>query len=452
MAKYFHHTYTFKFGLLVFLIILLQIPASMIRGLVYERGNTAKEAEANIMEAWGKQLSAAGPIIVIPGVRTTEARVKTEKEGEKVEIKHTPITLAIAPQKLGISADFKTEVRKRGIFAVPLFYGEMTLTGNFAPAMALAALEPNERLFFNQAALVISLSGQKGIRKINTARFNYQELFFQPGSLNNKLFRRGSSGIYAKIPNFTNQKADFAISIAIQGGQLMEILPIGQDNHIDITADWRSPSFQGSFLPNKSHITDKGFTAQWDISYLSRNIPLFWREGYTAVFDDSLFGVNFLRVLDTYAINTRAVKYAVLFLAAPFFTLFLLEIFAKKHIHPVSYVLAGIENIIFYLLLLSLSEQINFFAAYFASALAVTITLTLYVRSLLPDWRKNWYMGIVVAIMYIFLYAVLNAESYALLIGSISAFIVVALVMYLTRRFNWEELENIWPKPKPRRW
>ncbi|MDR1318169.1 MAG: cell envelope integrity protein CreD, partial [Treponema sp.] len=158
-------------------------------------------------------------------------------------------------------------------------------------------------------------------------------------------------------------------------------------------------------------------------------------------YSDSLFGVDFFRAIDTYALNTRAVKYAFLFLIVPFLTLFLLEVFTKKRIHPVPYLLSGIGNAVFYLLLLSLSEQLPFYTAYIFAALAVTLLLTLYSRSLLPSWNKSGYMGLVVTISYILLYAVLNAESYALLIGSLGTFAVLALIMFLTRKLDWYRQE-----------
>jgi len=222
---------------------------------------------------------------------------------------------------------------------------------------------------------------------------------------------------------------------------MVRFLPMGQDTHAVVTADWASPSFQGSYLPGSSTITGADFSADWDISYLSRNIPLYWKneagDSSSRDFSNSFFGVNFFRAIDTYSLNTRAVKYAILFLIVPFLTLFLLEVFTKKRIHPVPYLLSGIANIIFYLLLLSLSEQMQFYLAYLIAALAVTALLTLYSRSLLPSWKKSWYMGFVVLVSYVLLYAVLNAESYALLIGSIGAFVVVALVMFLTRKLDW---------------
>ena len=447
--KKFSQGYTFKIMMLVALVLLLLIPLSMISGLIYERNRTADSAEAEIMEAWGSQLMEAGPVIAIPGVRTDQLRTRTEREGgrieEKIEEVKTLFTLIITPQNLNIKADFTTEIRRRGIFSVPLFSGGLTLSGAFDSAGALASLSPDEEVSFEKAELIIVLSSQKGIRKIESARWNTrelfvpsEELFFQPGNRGHSLFRKGTSGIYAALPAFSGGEAAFDINIAIQGGQLVRFLPVGQDTHVDIATDWASPSFQGAFLPGGSNITDSGFDAVWDISYLSRDIPLFWKtESDYRDYSASMFGVNFFRAIDTYSLNTRAVKYAILFLIIPFLTLFLLEVFTKKRIHPVPYLLAGIANVIFYLLLLSFSEQMQFYFAYLLAALGVTAMMTLYSRSLLPSWNKSWYMGLVTTISYVLLYAVLNAESHALLIGSVGAFMVVGLVMYITRKLEW---------------
>jgi inner membrane protein len=441
--KKFTQGYTFKILMLIALSLLLLIPLSMISGLIYERNRTANSAEAEVMEAWGSQLMEAGPVIMVPGVRTEQIRTKVEREGgrteEKIEELKYPFTLIIMPQKLNIRADFTTEIRRRGIFSVPLFSGDLALSGTFDPAGARASLSPNEQLSFSKAELVIALSSQKGIRKIKKALWDNQDLFFQPGNRGLNIIRKGAGGIYAAIPDFTGAESAFDINIAIQGGQLVRLVPLGQDTHVEIATDWASPSFQGSFLPGGSTITDSGFDAVWDISYLSRDIPLFWKTetGDYRDYTDSMFGVNFFRAIDTYSLNTRAVKYAILFVIIPFLTLFLLEVFTKKRIHPVPYLLAGIANVIFYLLLLSFSEQMQFYLAYLLAALSVTAMMTLYSRSLLPSCNKSWYMGLVTTISYVLLYAVLNAESYALLIGSVGAFLVVGLVMFITRKLEW---------------
>jgi inner membrane protein len=439
-VKKFTNGYTFKVIMLAVLVLLLLIPLAMIKGLVWERSRTAESAENDIMEAWGAELSEGGPVLRIPGIRTVETRTKTEKDGETISITEYPFALVVTPETLNIKADFKTEVRKRGIFSVPLFYGELNLSGVFDPSRAVSSLLPNEILNPGGAELVISLSSQKGIRKINRAVWNGGDLFFQPGSRDLALAgtKNNAAGVYASLPGFTNSPSRFDISILIQGGKSLRLLPIGQDTHVEVASDWASPSFQGAFLPASSLISDSDFSAKWDVSYLSRNIPLFWQqnaapENITA----SSFGVNFYRQIDAYSLNIRAVKYAIIFLVIPFLTLFLLEIFIKTRIHPVPYLLSGIGNIIFYLLLLSLSEQIPFFAAYLAAAAAVTAMLTLYSRTLVTSWNRSFYMGFTVAVSYVIFYAVLNAESYALLIGSIGAFVIVALVMFLTRKFSW---------------
>jgi len=451
--------YTVKVLLLAALVLLLLIPLAMIRGLITDRNRTANEAEAGIMEAWGSELVEAGPVIAVPGTRTEETRTRSDRDGETVEFIKKPFTLIITPQKLDIRARFTTEIRKRGIFSVPLFSGELALSGVFDPAAAISSLLPNEEVTLGQAELIITLASQKGIRKIDKAVFNSRELFFQPGSQGLNLARARnssdswertsgttSSGIYAALPDFARAESSFDVVIAMQGGQLVRFLPVGQDTHVEVGTDWASPSFQGSFLPGSSNITDSGFDAAWDISYLSRDIPLFWKaeagESGRRDYSGSLFGVNFFRAIDTYSLNTRAVKYAILFVIVPFLTLFLLEVFAGKRIHPVPYLLSGIANVIFYLLLLSLSEQMQFYLAYLIAAVAVVVLLTLYSRSLLPSWNKSWYMGLVVLISYVLLYAVLNAESYALLIGSVGAFAVVALVMFITRKLNWYGIDE----------
>ncbi|MDR0998000.1 MAG: cell envelope integrity protein CreD, partial [Treponema sp.] len=238
--KKFTRGYTFKVLMLIVLVLLLLIPLSMIRGLVNERGRTAASAESDIMEAWGKELVQAGPVITIPGVKTERFTTRTEKEGERTEFVRTPFTLAISPRRLNIEADFKTEVRRRGIFSVPLFYGTLTLTGSFDPSPAVASLLSNEDVSTDQAELVIALSSQKGIRKINAANWGGEELFFQPGSRGHNLFgyvraytQSSGGGIHAALPSLkTEGETEFTISIEIQGGQLIRVLPIAQDTHV----------------------------------------------------------------------------------------------------------------------------------------------------------------------------------------------------------------------------
>ncbi|MDL2229353.1 cell envelope integrity protein CreD [Treponema sp. OttesenSCG-928-L16] len=430
--------YGFKVFTLVLLILLLLIPVNMIRNIIYERRDRASDAEASIMEAWGARFMVMGPVLRIPCVEYEEIKTRDKNGAEQTEIREHPFILWMAPEDLNTEVQLRTETKKRGIFSVPLFTGTLAIRGNFDLSRIEQELAHNQTAVRDKTELVISLSGQKGIRGIEQARWNGDEIHFMPG---NRGFSVSSSGggIYGSVNPGEAQNARFALTMNIQGGKSLRMAPVGENSKLLVRADWPAPSFQGAYLPYEHSINDQGFEARWQASYLSRNIPLSWTDfgKTTHDFSSSLFGVNFFKALDHYDLNIRAVKHAVLFLIIPFLALFLLEIFLRVRIHPVQYLLAGIGNIVFYLLLLSLSEHLSFPMAYWISAPAVSLMMLLYSRSLLASGKRSWFIGLVMGLCYIFLYFTLQSEDWALLIGSIGAFAVTAVVMFLTRRLDW---------------
>jgi len=436
----------FKIGILVILILLLLIPVVMIRSLITERSYRADAAEESIMEAWGSEFTLYGPVVRIPVVERKENRTKTEKEGEKIQIVTHNYDLWLTPKDVNIQADFSAEKKRRGIFSVALFSGNVSLSGSFTFERAKDELKQNQTIYPQQAEIIVGLASQKGIRRIIKADWNGGELFFKPGNRNFAFAYSGNNGVNASSPFNAAGVNTFDFQFAVQGGKSIRVLPVGEVTQARIQAGWPSPSFQGGFLPAAYTLSESGFDAEWEISYLSRSIPLFWftdeRGGYDGKMNlkDELFGVDFFKPLDHYALNERAVKYAVLFLVIPFLTLFFLEVFSQKSIHPVQYVLSGLANIIFYLLLLSISEHLSFSAAYLIASAALTVMMTLYARSLVETWTRSAYMGLVMALLYLILYLTLNAEDWALLIGSIVAFMITGIVMFLTRRLDWSSL------------
>ena len=436
----------FKIAMLVIIILLLLIPITMIRSLVRERSYRAEGAERSIMEAWGSQFTLYGPVIRIPVVEREEIRTKTEKDGEIINVILHNKALWITPRDVDIQANFSAEKKRRGIFSVALFSGDVSLTGSFTFERAKDEIKQNQTIYPQQAEIIVGLTSQKGIRRIIKADWNGDELFFKPGNRNFSLERSGDNGVNATSPFNTNGINTFDIQFTVQGGKSMRVLPVGEVTHTRIKSDWPSPSFQGGFLPVSYTLSESGFDAEWEVSYLSRSIPLFWftsergEQDSKANLQKELFGVDFFKPLDHYALNERAVKYAILFLVIPFLTLFFLEIFSRKSIHPAQYLLSGLANVIFYLLLLSISEHIPFSFAYLIAAAALTCMMSLYARSLLETWTRSAYMGLVMALLYLILYLTLNAEDWALLIGSIAAFLICGVVMFLTRKLDWNNL------------
>ncbi|MDR1862397.1 MAG: cell envelope integrity protein CreD [Treponema sp.] len=428
----------FKVFLLFVLMLLFLIPVSMIRGIIYERSYRSSKAEEEIMNSWGEEFVIQGPVLRIPAKEYERVTIKNDRGEEKIELREYDFSFWIAPETLNAGIHLGTEIKERGIFSVPLFAGKINLSGRFDPARVEKELKANQVFFPEQAELVIALASQRGIRGIEKALWNNTELAFLPG---NRGFSAGhrQGGINAPAPMEKSGKYEFEISMAVQGGKSLHMVPLGEDSVFEMTADWAAPSFKGSYLPVQRSISEAGFDARWEVSHLSRNIPLVWTSSQVSDLDFSsaLFGVNFFKVLDHYNVNTRAVKYALLFIIIPFLSFFLFEIITRRQIHPVQYILSGIGNVVFYLLLLSLSEHLAFSAAYLIAASAVSLMMTLYSRSLLGAWNRSWLMAVIMVLCYIFLYFTLQSEDWALLIGSIGCFGITGAVMFLTRKLDW---------------
>ncbi|MDR0568812.1 MAG: cell envelope integrity protein CreD [Spirochaetaceae bacterium] len=437
----------FKVGVLIVLILLFMIPLAMVQDIINERSRRSSGVEREIMASWGGEFLTFGPILQIP-CKTYETFTRRSEQGDITqEIRETNFFLYIAPEELNVEVLLGTEIKKRGIFSVPLFAGTVKLSGRFNPGKILKHLQDRREAFPEQAELFIALADQRGIRGVETAEWNGGTIDFLPG-MEGFASAEIQGGIHGAASANTEQMNYFNISIAVQGGKSLKMTPLGEETAITVQADWTAPSFFGGYLPVSHRIEPSGFEAQWRISHLSRNIPLFW-EGNGEFASAAMFGVNFYKPLDHYGLNTRAVKYSFLFIIIPFLSFFLFELFLRRSIHPVQYILAGIGNVIFYLLLISFSERIPFSAAYWTSASAATAMLTLYSASLLGGWKNTPYIAGIMLLCYTFLYCTLQSEDWALLIGSIGAFAVTGFVMFITRKVDWYSGQWAKPSAKP---
>ena len=424
-----------KILLLLILILLFLIPTGMIRSLIYERTARSYEAEREIMESWGGDFTILGVVLRIPCQERLETKTVMENREERINIQETNYFLHIIPEELSEDINMETKVKNRGIFSVPLFTGSMNLKGKFSPNIIQEQLGENQKAFPEKAELIISLANMRGIQGIKSTEWNGKTMDFKPGT--NGFSMRGSTGIHSAAVLNMDTENSFDITLGIQGGKSFRMVPMGKTSVFTIKSNWPSPSFQGAYLPITQTITENGFEARWESSYLNQDIPLVWKDSSYDDFSFNDFGVHFFKAVDHYSMNIRAVKYAILFIIIPFLGFFLFEILLHRNIHPVQYLLAGAGNVLFYLLLLSLSEHIVFEASYLISAAAVVLMTSLYSRSLLGAWGKSWIMGAAMAFLYAFLYFTLQSEDWALLIGSIGAFGITGLVMFLTRKLDW---------------
>ena len=430
----------FKIGVLAVLILLFLIPLTMVQSIIYERRERARSAEMEIMESWGGEFLVLGPVLQIPGKTYTQVRSRNESGVEITETRESVFTLRVVPEELNVEINLGTETRRRGIFSVPLFSGTVNFSGQFDLDRVVRELRDNQEIFPEDAELLFALASQRGIRGINSAEWNNGTIDFLSGNPGTVPLHGGSrGGIYGQVLAVPDEKNSFNIVISVQGGRAMRMVPLGEETNVVLQADWPSPSFQGSYLPLSRNIDPGGFSAHWQISHLSRNIPPYWDESQRIEPGSEMFGVNFFEVMDHYAMNIRAAKYGILFIIIPFLSLFIFEMILRRNIHIIQYILSGIGNVTFYLLLLSFSEHIPFLAAYVISVFSVAAMMTLYSSSLLGSWRKAPFMTLIMILCYAYLYFTLQSEDMALLIGSIGVFAITGIVMFITRNMKGGE-------------
>jgi inner membrane protein len=235
----------------------------------------------------------------------------------------------------------------------------------------------------------------------------------------------------------------FSILLDFNGSDGIFFAPFGVQNEATLKSNWPDPGFRGAFLPADRSVRRDGFDAKWKVSYYGRDYPQPWtsragNERFTArSVSDSLFGAHFLSILDAYRYVERSIKYGVFFLVLVFTTFFLFEVTARQNIHPFQYLMVGAALCLFYLLLLSISEFIGFSWAYLIAAVASTMLITWYCRFFLGGGVRTLMIGAGLTGVYTFLYITLRQQDYALLMGAIALFIVLAIVMYVTRKVDW---------------
>ncbi|HIA10915.1 MAG TPA: cell envelope integrity protein CreD, partial [Flavobacteriales bacterium] len=81
--------------------------------------------------------------------------------------------------------------------------------------------------------------------------------------------------------------------------------------------------------------------------------------------------------------------------------------------------------------------HISFNTSYLVGSAAIVMMITGYSHSIFKDVKLTALMGTVLTALYIFLFSILQMEDYSLLLGSLGLFLVLAIVMYLSRKFKW---------------
>jgi inner membrane protein len=420
------------------LIFGLLIPITWVYSTVSERAKRREEAVADVSATWGGAQVVGGPVLSVPYSYTT-----VDAQGRRQE---TVAYAHLLPRDLTVEARLDPERRRRGIFDVVVYRGAFTVSGRFVYDSFDWLRPVAERIDWSGAVLSVGVSDPRGLSRGATVTWNGRNEPFAAGVVASGLFR---SGIQARVPFPTAPNAEspttFTFTIAANGTRGVRFLPAAADTTVRLSSAWPHPSFAGSPLPDQRQTSDSGFSATWRVPDLGRGYPSRWtshgvNEELVNRANASGFGVDLIQPVDIYLQTERAVKYAVLFLILTFMVFFLWEVSGSALLHPVQYAFVGFALCVFYLLLLSLSEHAGFDTAYATASLATTLLIGGYARAVLGGGRQAVSVIGSLAGLYGFLYLLLRLEDYALVAGSVGLFIVLACLMFITRRMNWYDL------------
>ncbi len=408
------------------LILVMLVPTFFINTLITERENRQKEVVKEVSSKWAEAQTLSAPFITVP--------YNTQFTDTDGKIKNSRTNLILLADQLFVNGTIMPEVRPRSIYKVLLYKSDINFKGSFKPEWPKDIDIAN--VDFANAKLCFALSDYKGIEEEIIIQYNEDKLLLNPGLPITDLGDVGLSVPFAINAEQLKAGVPFNMHIKLKGSEQLHFLPLSTNSKFDISSSWPSPSFDGNSLPNERKYNDSGFNAKWNFNRANLPFGTVVREGALKA-STTAFGVSLVQPADQYNKTSRSVKYAILLIGLTFALFFIIELMQKKPLHPVQYILVGLALVIFYTLLLSISEYLLFDYAYSIAAAATILLITFYAKSHFNSWKSASIFGVLLTCLYGFIFILIRLEDTALLVGSIGLFIILALVMYGSRKINW---------------
>lgn len=422
------------------LAVTLVVPLTWVYSIVSERASRRDGAVAEVSSTWGGPQTIGGPVLSVPYTVTW-----VDSAGRQQRSSARALFL---PRDLRVDGQLASETRRRGIFDVPVYRATLRVAGIFARPQFDWIRPAPERVEWDRASVQLGVTDPRGIVRRASLTWRGQAVPFTGGAADVGLFR---SGLQAQIPSFEEAAAGadlpFDFTLELNGTRDLRFLPGAEETTVTLASPWPHPSFSGTALPETRRVEGTGFTANWRVQDFGRPYASRWTtadmngEQLATNAAQSAFGVSLIQPVDIYHQAERAVKYAVLFIILTFLTFFLWEVFSAALLHPMQYAFVGFAMCVFYLLLVSISEHTGFDAAYAISSAVTMLLIGGYAKAVLGGTRQGASVLAALVTLYGFLYLLLRLEDYALLAGSVGLFLVLAFVMFITRRMNWYDLK-----------
>lgn len=413
------------------LALLLLIPAGLIQNLIREREYTQENAINEMTSVWGGEQMLVGPYLTVP---FDAPYTVTNSDGTE-EISYARNYLYVLPEFLNGAVDVQPETRKLGIYEAVVYRGEANMQGEFKlPDWTKAGVDP-KYIHWDKVTLNVGISDLRGVEGAFDFEWNEASLPLSSGLVTNDIYW---SGVHSPVAIQSQEELRFKFSTTLRGSRRFSVVPLGKQTTFSMVSPWSEPNFEGSFATTKYEPTAEGFSANWEVSHLNRNYPQSWvGKKYTPAND--FFGTEFIKTVDNYSKSTRVAKYAILIIALTFMVFYFSELIKGAKVNALQYVLVGLALVLFYTLLLSFSEHIGFNAAYLVAALMTILMEFFYARSVLGSTKLAAYVAATLTLLYSFIFILIQLKDFALLAGSLGLFVILAGIMFISRRIQWEE-------------
>ena len=433
-----------------FFMLLLLIPLSMVQDLVNERRSTQIQTVEDVRKDWAYSQYVGGPVLVLP-------YTVVNKDGvEFIEF------LNIVPETMKVEGTLDPDILYRSIYEIPVYRSDISIVGRFKLPDLKSNNVPENSVLWDQAYVSFFISDLKGIGEEVKMNWNEFQSTFKAGTGRAGTF---PSGLHAAVNIDTEsevgdedkeklirpKKREFSYSIALKlkGSESFFVVPIGKQTSVELSSSWNSPKFTGTFLPEKRNVTEDGFKANWNILSYNRDFPEVWTGSIRNEIYMNTIGTELFMEINTYSKTDRTVKYGFLFILFTFIVFFFAEVFSKVRIHPIHYTLVGISLVIFYILLLSLAEHMDFNIAYFIAMTGTSGLISFYSFSIYRKKLIGFITTFELLILYGFVFVILHMYEYALLAGSLGVFMILAVVMFFSRSVDWYNITRSPQDEKP---
>lgn len=417
-----------------FLLLLMLIPLEMVEDIIHERKRFQENTIQQVTDDWAQYQTITGPILMIPFNQLTY--YKNAKTGETTASK-TAHWASFLPEELNIEGELLPETRHRGIYEVSVYKSNIELEGKFIEPDFDFGFDSIE-VDYSKAQVVFGVSDSRGIESQVQLQSSVGTTPYSPGVGACQVVERG---VHFKVDLTGIKELEFKIPLQLKGSYGLNMLPLGKSTKAHISGNWADPKFRGAHLPDKHTIENElqTFDANWEVLDLNRSFPQKFLANNLQTNGES-FGVELHMPLSQYQKNMRAAKYAVLFIALTFLCFFFVQVIKKIKIHFVQCLLVGFALCLFYVLLLSFSEVIGFNYAYLIATTAVILQIGFYIRAVTKSTKISLMLSSLLALLYTFVFSIIQMEERSLLFGSIGLFIILGAIMYLSRSVQWNNM------------